>query len=452
MRSEPLGCTIVGLGPAGAGFLFNAFKSGECERLCASGLLVLDGTHSLGSGRLGEYQVSANSVNDVFLNCLVDPSFGQIFSPLRELPAYRRMRANPQGVSMLPEVASVLGAATELLVAHLERTHGLIVRRGNRVEAIVRRGELFELRVRASDGSRYETRTASVVMNVGGIQTPRLLTDALQAVHLVAPHESERLLTSDRVLSEPAPALRTHFGKLLQGGKSLVVVGGSHSAFSVMERLAFELEAEGLEEIVLLHRSPIKLFFETREAARLAGYAFDEASDVCPVSARINRSGGLRYRAFDIGVGVLGQGMVPGTGVRVRTLQVGGDDALANADAQRCLDACAGVVQCIGYQPWLPDILDNDEQPVFLREIQGGLDSDASGCPRDTNGQPVQGLHLFGLGSGLAVDPEIGSEASFHGRIYGIWQFHHDASRPALERLLTGASRHQRQHPLSCSR
>jgi len=439
MGSDPLGCTVVGLGPAGAGFLFNAFKSGEYERLCANGLLILDGANSLGDGRLGEYEVSANSVNDVFLNCLADPSFGDIFSPLQNLPAYQRMRANPQGVSMLPEVAKVLGAATELLVAHIERTHGLVVRRGSRVEAIVRRGEHFALRVRAPDGSRYEVCTASVVMNIGGIQTPRLLLDALQDMHLVAPEEGERLLTSDRVLSEPVPALRAHFSNLMQASQSLVVVGGSHSAFSVLERLAFELEAEGLKEITLLHRSPIKLFFETREAAQLAGYVFDEENDVCPVSGRINRSGGLRYRAFEIGCGVLSEGLVPGTRVRVRTLQVGSGDAV-QADAQRCLDACAGVIQCIGYQPWLPELLNDDEEPIILREIQGGLDSDPTGCPSDTAGQRMDGLHLFGLGSGLAVDPEIGSEASFRGRIYGIWQFHHDASRPALERVLTKAA------------
>jgi len=437
MGCEPLGCIIVGLGPAGAGFLFNAYRSGEYKRLCANGLLILDSAYSLGDGRLGEYEVSANSVNDVFLNCLADPSFGAIFSSLQDLPAYQRMRANPQGVSMLPEVAKVLGAATELLVTHLELAHGLDVRRGTRLEAIRRRGEHFDLRVRAPNGLSYAIPTASVVLNVGGIQTPRLLLGALQEMNLVAPKESERLLASDYALSEPAPSLRAHFGKLLQASQSLVVVGGSHSAFSVVERLAVELESEGLREIVLLHRSPIKLFFETREAAQRAGYIFDEQSDVCPVSGRINRSGGLRYRAFEIGCGVLGDGKVPGTHVRVRTLLVDGLDAIASADAQRCLDACAGVIQCIGYQPSLPELADDDGEPIVLREIQGGLDSDAGGSPCDTAGQHIEGLHLFGLGSGLAVDPEIGSEASFHGRIYGIWQFHHDASRPALERVLT---------------
>lgn len=439
MRFESANCAIVGLGPAGAGFLFNAVKNGEFEHLAANGLIILDGGRCVGQGRLGEYQVSANSVNDVFLNCLADPAFSTILAPLHDVPAYQRMRENPQGVSMLPEVAAVLGAATELLVAHIEHVHGVVVRRGNWLESIAEQEGHFDLLVRAPDGSRYTVRAASVVMNIGGIQMPRLLLDALQNMNLATPQEGERLLTSDRVLSEPIPALRTHFRELMHSSRSLTVVGGSHSAFSVVERLAVELESEGLEEIVLLHRSPIKLFFETRAEAQRAGYVFDEERDVCPVSGRINRSGGLRYRAFEIGCGVLNEGVVPGTRVRVRTLHVGAGDGKVQAEAQHCLETCAGVIQCIGYQPWLPELLDGHGRPIVLREVQGGLDSDAAGCPYDIHGRHIEGLHLFGLGSGLAVDPEIGSEASFLGRIYGIWQFHHDASRPALKQVLAKA-------------
>lgn len=444
MGPEPVGCAIVGLGPAGAGFLFNAFKSGQFARLAAQGLLIIDSADGVGGGRLGKYQVSANSVNDVFLNCLVDPAFGRIFLPLQHLPGYQRMHANPQGVSMLPEVAAVLAAATELLVAHIERMHGIVVRRASRVESVVRRGGNFELWVRAADGSCDAVCATSVVMNTGGTQTPRLLRDALRQMKLVAPRDDQRLFTSDLVLRERTSVLRTHFRQLMLAGRSLVVVGGSHSAFSVLERLAVELESIGLEEIVLLHRSPIKLFFETREAAQKAGYRFDEKRDVCPVSGRVNRSGGLRYRAFDIGGGVLANGVVPGTRVKVRALLLDGGAAAITA-AQAYLDTCAGVVQCIGYQPRLPELVSEDGRAIALCEIQGGLDADAAGRPGDRDGHRIDGLHLFGLGCGLAVDPKIGSEAAFHGRIYGIWQFHHDASTPALECVLARAMQHQRR-------
>ncbi|MDR6356172.1 hypothetical protein Q3H58_002843 [Pseudomonas psychrotolerans] len=99
-------------------------------------------------------------------------------------------------------------------------------------------------------------------------------------------------------------------------------------------------------------------------------------------------------------------------------------------------DNAALLVQGLGYQPILPELRGEDGRPLTLRTLRGGLDSDAAGCPLDQHGQRLKGLHLFGLGSGLAVDPRLGSEASFSGRIYGVWQFHNDASREALESVL----------------
>jgi hypothetical protein len=430
---------MVGLGPAGAGFLFNAFRSGACGRLAERGLLVLDAGRTVGAGRLGEYRVSANSVNDVFLNCLADPAFGELFAPLRALPAFRRMQADPQGVSMLPEVAPLLGAATELLVAELERRHGPLLRRQTRVEAVRVRGDRFELRARGPDGRPYVLHAGTLLLNTGGMQTPSLLAAALAGLGLAPPREPGRVLSSDYVLSRSPAALRGRFGEALRRRRSVAVLGGSHSAFSVLERLALELEACGLEELVLLHRSPVKLFFETRDEARQAGYRFDETLDVCPVSGRVNRSGGLRYRAFAVGQAVLAGEPVPGTGVRVRLLQVDGRDAAAVAEARQRIDAAAALVQCVGYQPRLPPLLDEDGRRIRLREVQGGVDADAAGSPCDRHGRRLERLHMFGLGSGLAVDPAIGSEPSFQGRIYGVWQFHHEASRPALERVLARA-------------
>lgn len=51
----------------------------------------------------------------------------------------------------------------------------------------------------------------------------------------------------------------------------------------------------------------------------------------------------------------------------------------------------------------------------------------------DQNGRRLKGLYLFGLGAGLGADPQLGSEPSFDGRIYGVWQFHHDASRVVIQ-------------------
>jgi hypothetical protein len=239
-----------------------------------------------------------------------------------------------------------------------------------------------------------------------------------------------------------AVQLRHRFATTLAAKGRVCVVGGSHSAFSVLENLADALEFAGLEEVTLVHRSPIRLFYETAQAALDAGYAFDAARDVCPVSGRVNRSGGLRYRALDVGREALSKGQIGKTGVRVQLLQTHQGPADQFERARQALAEAEIVVQCTGYQPVLPALSHAGGEAITLMEVKGGLDSDPSGCPLDASGQRLHGLHLFGLGAGLGVDPRLGSEASFDGRIYGVWQFHHDAVQPvpAAPRLVSSRS------------
>jgi hypothetical protein len=178
------------------------------------------------------------------------------------------------------------------------------------------------------------------------------------------------------------------------------------------------------------------LFYETAEAATEAGYAFDPLKDVCPVSGRVNRSGGLRYRALDVGREALSRGHIGKTGVRVHLLQTQNGPEGQFESARQALAESEVVVQCTGYQPLLPTLTYAGGAAVSLMEVKGGLDSDPSGCPLDSNGQRLYGLHLFGLGAGLGVDPRLGSEASFDGRIYGVWQFHNDASGAVIDAVL----------------
>jgi hypothetical protein len=112
--------------------------------------------------------------------------------------------------------------------------------------------------------------------------------------------------------------LRAYFAPTLAAGGKLTVVGGSHSAFSMLENLAKALRSAGLEEMTLVHRSQIRLFYESVEQALADGYVFDHVNDVCPVSGRVNRSGGLRYSALAVGKDILDHGRIGADGVRAK--------------------------------------------------------------------------------------------------------------------------------------
>ncbi|KPW54252.1 Uncharacterized protein ALO80_05643, partial [Pseudomonas caricapapayae] len=75
------GCVVGGAGLAGMGFLFNALKSDAMPGLSAKGLIVIDASDRPGAGVLGDYRITANSVGDVFIDCLRDPALYEVFKP-----------------------------------------------------------------------------------------------------------------------------------------------------------------------------------------------------------------------------------------------------------------------------------------------------------------------------------------------------------------------------------
>lgn len=428
------GCVVGGAGPAGMGLLFNALKSGAMPELAKEGLIIVDASPTPGTGRLGNYRITANSVGDVFLDCLRDPALRDVFEPLEHSPAYWRIRRQAQSAPQLADVAELLAEASTLVLNFIVEHYGVKLWTSTTITEVVSHDDEYQVWVE-SDGRSRRIRCRAVVLNLGGRQDPQHLLDSLADQGLAVP-PSSRVLSADLLLRMNGVQLRDYFAHTLAGKGRISVVGGSHSAFSVLENLADALEFAGLAEVTLVHRSPIRLFYETAQAATDAGYAFDPLRDVCPVSGRVNRSGGLRYRALDVGREALANGHIGKTGVRVQLLQTQNGPQGQYEGARQALLESDVVVQCTGYQPLLPALSYAGGGAINLMAVKGGVDSDPSGCPLDSHGQRLYGLHLFGLGAGLGVDPRLGSEASFDGRIYGVWQFHHDASGAVIDAVI----------------
>jgi len=416
------------------GLLFNALKSGAMPELAKDGLIIVDASPHPGTGRLGDYRITANSVGDVFLDCLRDPALRDVFEPLEHSPAYWRIRRQAHSAPQLADVAELLAEASTLVLNFVVEHYGVKLWTSTTITEVVSQDNEYQVWVE-SEGRSRRIRCRSVVLNLGGRQDPQHLLNSLADQGLAVP-PAARVLSADLLLRMNGVQLRDYFAPMLACNGRVSVVGGSHSAFSVLENLADALEFAGLREVTLVHRSPIRLFYETAEAALAAGYMFDLIKDVCPVSGRVNRSGGLRYRALDIGREALANGHIGKTGVRVQMLQTRNGPEGHFDRARQALAESDVVVQCTGYQPLLPALSYAGGEAINLMAVKGGVDSDPSGCPLDSTGQRLHGLHLFGLGAGLGVDPRLGSEASFDGRIYGVWQFHHDASGAVIDAVL----------------
>lgn len=428
------GCVVGGAGPAGMGMLFNAVRTGAIAELAQYGLIIVDASVTPGIGRLGEYQITANSVGDVFLDCLRDPAMAEVFAPLQASPAYWRIRNQAQEAPLLSQVGELLLEASQLVLDHIVARYSVQLWSETLITEVICDHDEYHIWVEHR-GQKQRIRARSLVLNLGGRQDPECLLNSLRGQGLAVP-PAKAIHSADSLLRLSPQALRDTFAPTVEQHGSFTVIGGSHSAFSMLENIAVALEPIGLQQVNLIHRSAIRLFYESADQARANGYAFDPVADVCPISGRVNRSGGLRYRALTVGREVLERGMVGGTSVRARLLRTDGSDPQQLLLASDVLRSAAVVMQCTGYQPLLPRLRYSDGTAVQLRQVTGGLDSDPSGCPCDVAGRRLHGLHLFGLGSGLGVDPLLGSEPSFSGRIYGVWQFHHDASRVVIDAVL----------------
>jgi hypothetical protein len=431
------------------GFLFHAFKTGKLPEIAKNGLLIIDKRLELGSGKLGEYaNVTGNTVGNTFLACLEHENFEEVFGDLREYsPLHKRMVEAADGPPSLADAGALLALATEQLLAYLTARYDVTVLRGREIDKIRRlQGGGFEIDFHevGNPTSSSKVSSATIVMNFGGLQHADEIDELCRGLRLPPPGAGVKTYVSDDVLSMTTARLVDEFAPCFSRDGTrrtnrITVVGGSHSAFTVVDRLAVELDGTGLDEIAVIHRSPIRLFFETIEEARANGYAVDEVSDVCPVTKRVNRAGGLRYRAFDIARSIMANNQVPGAKPRVELIDADSSE-VARSRARDCLSGSVAVIHGAGYGPNMSVLVNHWDTPIPLQQGQGGLVSDSFGCPFDANGELVQGLFSFGLGSGFRPDEQIrretGFEAAFRGRIYGVWAFHHDFGGRVLNGVL----------------
>jgi len=435
------------------GFLFHAFKTGNLPEIARNGLLIIDKRTELGAGKLGEYvNVTGNTVGNTFLACLEHANFEEVFADLREnSPLHKRMVEVADGPPSLTDAGALLALATEQLLAYLSARYDVTVLRGREIDKIryLENGG-FEIDYHdVNDPAEVHTVSSdTVVMNLGGQQHVSEIDDLCRGLQLPPPDPGLRTYVSDDLLSLTTSQLIDEFASDLsqqetRQPKRITVIGGSHSAFTVVDRLAMELGSEGLDEIAVIHRSQVRLFFETVEEAHANSYEVDEENDVCPVTKRVNRAGGLRYRAFDIARSIMASGYIPGAKPRVELIEADSSDA-ARLRARECLEESIAVIHGAGYGPNMSILVDHWDMPISLQLGQGGVVSDRYGCPFDVSGNLVQGLFSFGLGSGFRPDEQIrretGFEAAFRGRIYGVWAFHHDFGGRVMNGVLEALS------------
>jgi hypothetical protein len=375
VRPEQVGLLIVGLGPGGTALLSAARAAGALDGWLEHGLLVVDPGGD-GSGRLGQYAVRSDTTGRVFAEVSRDA--------LPASDAALLARCDADEPVPLSVAAALLAAAARPTLSAIAPARVVGVVTGLRPG---RNG--IEVTVATDTGPRSLLARRVVIASGGRALIPAAIVGlGVDVVH------------SDAVIR----------GQVVGEGH-VVIVGGSHSAFSAARVL---LAQPQVGSVTIHHRAPVRVTYADRSAAAADGCRFGP-QDVCPATGRVFRFGGLRTDSAE-----LYRAIRDGAETRVRLTG-------RPIDAERARSADL-VVAATGYGPRVGSLLPPGAGPATF-DHHGAL---------HVAGRMVAGVFGLGLGAGHRRDLATGGEPSFCGAIDGVWFYRNVVAPALLERLSAG--------------
>ncbi|OBI89251.1 hypothetical protein A9X00_21360 [Mycobacterium sp. 1245805.9] len=431
---------ILGGGPAGTGALVWAARHGRLDAWLDGGVALVEQADGLG-GTLGRYALNADSRGTSFLECLDGPDCSPFLADVRVDPVAQeleRFRAGHPTLELVDRFERRVGAA---ILAEFDRHPNSRACTGTRAQAIRLQGDgSVAVFTADADGRRAVVRGASAVVAIGG--RPNASWSEIEVtpgVHLG--HWREKIVSSHRLLSRGGAQEVARRLARAQGSPRVVVLGGSHSAFSAAWMLLERIPglSFGPRGVQILHRSEPRPTYPSRAAAHVDFYEFSE-SDVCAATGRVHRLGGLQGDGREVWRRMHGK---PGTEPddRAVALPMGG---LSRADLLGLLTDCDLIIPALGYRLAAPPIF--DARGARVPVARTGPSVDANARLLADSGTPVPGVFAVGLGSGFLPWGAMAGEESFSGQQNSLWLYQnglgkliHDSTRRRARRLALDA-------------
>src|SRR5690349_24036076 len=121
-----LHATFIGGGPAGLAPLVWAARTGQLSSLCERGLAVLFRSQKVGSGKIGGYAITSDTLSETFIECLEDCADTGLLA-LRDHPATLQVARHRGGGIALPTAALFLEALGETMGRSTQAAGGHIL-------------------------------------------------------------------------------------------------------------------------------------------------------------------------------------------------------------------------------------------------------------------------------------------------------------------------------------
>jgi dTDP-4-amino-4,6-dideoxygalactose transaminase len=429
---------IVGAGPGGLAPLFAAARYGKLSQLLSGGILILEKASTISAGGLENYAIPSDSPAEAFLDSIessAEPELRELLSH----PAAKALADLRGQTAPLRTAAAFLALAAQRLCSIVEQSPRSAVLREHEVLSVRQStGRLWEIHARdLRTGTEQTYQSRSVHLATGGHQpADRLRTERVGDAPL-SPRFSEKLIQSgelfvwqgaehlmDRLRDKPQPRI--------------TVVGGSTSAGAIAVQLLRQTPlAFPSGGLVLLHRSPLRLFYASADEARADGYFDFEPKDICHISGRVFRLSGFRFEAKDLVRNALGlQGRTPDP--RLKLIALNGD----SAPAEEALQEADLIIAAMGYRPRMCTVLDADGSQIPLHDpVSGDWATVDQRCRVLTQSkEPLPGLTAMGLAVGPAASHALGGEENYRGQVNSLWLWQNTLGLRVVDEVLKRAA------------
>lgn len=404
---------IIGGGPAGTGLLLKALKDGPGNKFLESRTAVVEKSSFLVKGSITQYAVNSDTFSDVFLECLDGATSESInIKKLKhEIDKIKSFKGQSIPLKNLDIYYQKLG---DLLKAYLESEKKCEFFMNSKVTKIMKLDNgTFRIFI---EGQKDTLVSRRVIIATGG--TPKNVShDTLFSRTISLKKFSKKIIHSDALLKSGIPE---DLSQELTNKSKVVILGGSHSAFSAAHLLLNSGTGLSLNagDIEIWSKSLPKIYFPSSEDAISHGYTDFTADDICPVTKKLYRLAGLRMDGRDLYMKMSG---LTHSQKEERVILKCYKDQIK--EMEKSLKDATLIVLAFGYKLNIFPLLTETNNFIELQGEETNHWVNHKCEMLDTKGRVISGLYATGLATGFIPSGTLGGEPSFTGQTNGIWYY-----------------------------
>jgi hypothetical protein len=418
---------VLGAGPAGTGLLYSAIRNGKLAELCEKGIAYVDMQKSFGAGTIGQFVINSDTAAAVLLESL--PVFDRsefVSARLRKLINVITQR----GYRSLPLewVGSFLKELGLLLEKRITTHPHCAFFPETRVKAV---HQLSSGKWKVEFENDNFIQCNDLVFAMGGWQDhEEHMKRVICGTLTLEPFRSKVMSTGSFFTPQGVQAVTEKLQSVSH--PRVVIIGGSHSAFSSACLLLRKMKTVKWDEgaISLMYRSKLKLFYPSRDEALAEGYRDFNDNDICPLTKKVFRLAGLRLDSRDLLRQIMG---LSGTTERRVKLV---DLKKENADTiEKKLKEADLIIPAFGFKSRTVPVYTSVGHKWKLMGEHGNALVNKFCQVIDCDGIPLPNVYGIGLASGFVPWGKLGGEPGFSGQTNGLWLYQNGVGEMILDQI-----------------